>query len=127
LREHDFGKVSVYDLQLGLSLKSENERVLGFPVFGDGGMELREPLQAGKLVQNEPYGSLFVLRRGQQPHDEQVDPKAMQRPQRLALGRTGRNEYPSFPCDSPFGRAPRFVLCLLLRWQHTQAVSNQTK
>ena len=107
------------------ALKSENERVLGFPVFGDGGMELRQPLQAGKLVQNEPYRSLIVLRRGQQPHNEQVDPKAMQRPQRLALGRAGGNKDPSFPSDGPLGCAPCLVLCLLLRRQHTKAVRNQ--
>src|SRR5579859_3760953 len=64
LREHDLGEVSVDDLQLRFALKSKNERVLGFPIFSDGGVELRQPLQAGKLVQNEPYRSLIVLRRG---------------------------------------------------------------
>ena len=41
LREHRFGIVAVAGLHLAAALKAENNRVLRFAVFGDGGVQLR--------------------------------------------------------------------------------------
>ena len=62
LGEHDLRQMTIDHLKLGLALESKHERVLALPVLGDGGVELRELLQAGQLVDHKPYRLLSRLR-----------------------------------------------------------------
>ena len=74
-------------LKLGLALEAKHQRVLRFSVFGDGGMELRQTLQTGQLVQHKPDRMLALFRLIQETQNEQVNPEAMQGTQGLALAR----------------------------------------
>ena len=58
LREHDLGEVAVDDFQLRLALETENDRVARFAILGDGGVQLRQLLQAGQLVEHKPDRTL---------------------------------------------------------------------
>ena len=44
---------------------------------------------------HKPDRRLVLLRRGQEPHDQEIDPKAVQRAQCFALGRARRDEDPT--------------------------------
>ena len=54
LREHDLGEVAVDDFQLRLALESEHDWIARFAVLRDGGMQLRQLLQAGQLIEHKP-------------------------------------------------------------------------
>ena len=54
LREHDLGQVAVDDFQLRFALEAEHDRIARLAVLRDGGMELRQLLQAGQLVEHKP-------------------------------------------------------------------------
>jgi hypothetical protein len=56
LREHGFGVVTVPRLELAAPLETHDYRVVRFPVFGDGRVQLWESLQARELVQHEHVG-----------------------------------------------------------------------
>ena len=58
LREHGFGVFTVARLHLAASLEAKDYRILRFAILGDGGMKLRQSLQAGQLVDDEPDGFL---------------------------------------------------------------------
>ena len=52
-------KVAVDVFQLRFSLKSQNDRIVALSVLGNSGVELRQALQAGKLVQHKPHRILL--------------------------------------------------------------------
>ena len=58
LREHDLGEMAVQVFELGLALESEYDGIPALAGFGDGGMKLRQLLQAGQLVDDEPHPPL---------------------------------------------------------------------
>jgi hypothetical protein len=62
LREHGLGVFAVTRLHLTATLKAQDDGILRFPILGDGGMKLRQPLQSGQLVDDEP--DRFLVRHG---------------------------------------------------------------
>ena len=60
LREHGLGVAAVPALELTSALKPEHEGIAELPVLGYRRMELRQPLEARELVDDEPHG--FVIR-----------------------------------------------------------------
>ena len=66
--------VAVEVFQLSLTLETKNHRIVTLPIFRDGGMELREFLQARQLIDHEPCSLLTFLGLVQETQDEQVDP-----------------------------------------------------
>ena len=95
LREHDLGQVPIDDFQLGLALETQNEWVAGLAILGDGGVQLWQLLQAGQLVDDKPHRMLLGLGRAEQPQNEHIDPKTVQRTERFAFGGLRSNEDPS--------------------------------
>ena len=76
--------------KLGLALETQHQRIPALSVLGDGRVELGETLQARQLVQDKPYRLLVRLGRIQEPQHQQVDPEAMKRAERVALGRAAK-------------------------------------
>ena len=121
LREHGLGIFPVAGLHLAASLKAKDDRVLRFAILGDGGMKLRQPLQAGQLVDDEP--DRFLVRHGlvQEAQNERVNPQTDERAKRLAHGWARRDEDPTAPRLCPIGRCPDRG-CLVLLGQKPEAV-----
>ena len=69
--------MSVDHLKLCLSLETKDKRVSAFPVFGNRGVQLGKALQARQFVQHKPDRCLVLLWRGQEPHYQKIDPKAV--------------------------------------------------
>ena len=126
LREHHLGHVAVDELKLGLALEAKHKRVLRFPVLGDGGVELRQALQAGQLVQHKPDRVLAFLRFIQETQNQQVNPQTMQRTQCLALAGFRGKEDPALPVLGPIGGGPMIRRFVFAR-QHPQAVGDQSE
>src|ERR1035441_6936998 len=121
LREHGLGIFPVAGLHLATSLKAKDDRVLRLAILGDGGMKLRQPLQAGQLVDDEP--DRFLVRHGlvQEAQNERVNPQTDERAKRLAHGWPRRDEDPTAPRFCPIGRCPDRG-CLVLLGQKPEAV-----
>ena len=76
LGQHDLGQMAVNVLKLGLALEAEHQRILAILRFSVMAVwSCGKLLQAGQLVDHKPDVALSRLRRGQQPHDQQVDPE----------------------------------------------------
>src|SRR5260370_37437847 len=74
LREHGLGVLTVASLHLAPSLKAKNDWILRFAILRDGRMKLRQPLQAGQLVDDEPDRFLVRHRLVQEAQNEPVNP-----------------------------------------------------
>src|ERR1035437_8685789 len=119
--------MTVNHLKLSLPLKAKYKRVPALPVLRNCCVQLGQALQAGQFVEHKPDGCLVLLRRGQKSHDQQINPKAMQRTQRLAFCRTRCDEDPTGAGLGPLRGTPRFAARLLPGRQHPKAVRNQSK
>jgi hypothetical protein len=56
LRKHRLGIVAVPGFELAPALEPQHDRIVRLPVFRDSGVQLRQPLQARELVEDEPHG-----------------------------------------------------------------------
>ena len=65
--------------KLAAPLESEDNRIVRLPVFGDGGMELRQPWRAREFVEDEPHRPMTRLATVHQPQDQHVKPEAGER------------------------------------------------
>jgi hypothetical protein len=82
-------------------LEAEHHRIVRLTVFGHGRVELREPLQAGELVEDEPDRPMTGWAAVHQPQHEHLEPQARKRDETDArLGRA-REKQPSAPVASP--------------------------
>src|SRR2546428_2915724 len=61
LRQHGFRVVSVPSFELAAPLEAQDDRIVRLSVFGDGGMELRQPLQTRQFIEHEPHRTLTRL------------------------------------------------------------------
>src|SRR5580658_3838599 len=84
-------------------------------------MKLRQSLQAGQLVDDEP--DRFLVGHGliQETQDESIDPQTNERAKRLPHGWARRNEDPAPPRLCPLGCGPD-RRCLVLFGQKPEAV-----
>ena len=73
---------------------AEHDRIVRLPVFRDGGVELRQPLQARELVEDEPHGSATGLSTIHQPQHQHVEPQARERHEACPRLRRAREEQP---------------------------------
>src|SRR5580700_1960624 len=89
-------------------------------------MKLRKPLQAGELVEHKPDPFLTWFGFIQQPQDEQINPHALQRTQRLALRRERGNKDPSLPILGPLCGGP-FSIAFALQRQQPKTFCNLTQ
>src|SRR5208283_795911 len=78
-------------------------------------MKLWKTLQTGQLVEHKPDPFLVGFRFVQQAEYEHVDPYALQRTNRLALGRKRGHEDPTLACFGPIGCGPLSVASALGR------------
>ena len=84
-------------------------------------MKLRQTLQTGQLVDDEP--DRFLVRHGlvQEAQNESVDPQTDERAKRLAHGWARRDEDPTAPCLGPLCSRPDRG-CLVLLGKKPEAV-----
>src|SRR5579862_894888 len=87
LGQHDFSKVTVQVFKLRFPLEAQNHRVLALPIFGNGGVELRQLLQTCQLVDHKPCSLLSVLGLVQETQNEQIDPQTLKRTKGFAFRR----------------------------------------
>ena len=78
LRQHGLGVVAVAGFELAAALEAEDERIVRLAVFGDGGVQLWEPLQAGELVEDKPRATGMGLPLVHESQDQGVQPEADQ-------------------------------------------------
>lgn len=109
LRQHRLGVVAVPRLELAPSLEPQDNRIVRLPVLGHGRVELRQALEAGELVEDEPHRSVGLLTAGHQAQHEHVEPEAGQRHQPGARLRCAGQGDPSLPGARPGRGAP--ALC----------------
>ena len=88
LRQHGLCIFAVTRLHLAASLEPKNDRILRFPVLGDGRVKLRETLQAGQLIDDKPDRLLIGHRLIQEPQNQRIDPQADERAQCFAHRRS---------------------------------------
>src|SRR5208282_4654872 len=106
LREHDLGQVPIDDFQLGLALETQNEWVAGLAILGGGGVKIWKLLQTGHLVDDKPHRMLLGRGRAEQPQNEHIDPKTLQRTESFAFGGLRSNEDPSLSILGPLACCP---------------------
>jgi hypothetical protein len=63
--------MTVPRLQLATPLEAEHDRIVRLAVLGNGRVELRQALQAGELVEDEPDGPMGRAPGGHEPQDVQ--------------------------------------------------------
>jgi hypothetical protein len=74
LRQHDLGEMPVQILKLGLALEAQHHRIAALAGLGDGGVKLRQLLQARQLVDDKPHPPLRLRRLIQQPQNQPINP-----------------------------------------------------
>ena len=101
LRQHRLGVVAVARFELAPSLEAEHDRIVRLPVLGHGGVELRQPLQARELVEDEPDRPMTGLAAVHQPQHEHVEPQARERHETRACLWRAREEQPAATVTRP--------------------------
>src|SRR5207249_7835412 len=97
--------MAVPRFELAPALECEDDRSIRLPIFGHGGVELRQALQAGELVEDEPHRAMTGLATIHQP-EEHVEPETRERHHtRPRFGRA-REEQPSASVTRPRRRTP---------------------
>jgi hypothetical protein len=88
LRQHCLCILTVTGLHLAPALESKNDRILRFPILGDGCVKLRQPLQAGQLVYNKPHRLPIEHWFIEKAQNQCIDPQTNERAQRFAHRRS---------------------------------------
>ena len=74
LRQHGLCILTVTGFHLAPALEAKNDRVLRFPILGDCCVKLRQPLQAGQLIDDKPHRFLIEHRLVKKAQNQSIDP-----------------------------------------------------
>src|ERR1700733_14604558 len=94
LGQHGLRVFAITLLKLAAALEAEHNRVARLTCFCYRSMKLRQLVETGEFIQNEPY-RLGPMERGlHRAEDQHVKPRAMQRKDLLAGSRPRREKDP---------------------------------